>query len=113
MIHVYLDDFRPAPKGFTLALNADECILLLEQCEVDVLSLDYDLGWGRKTGYDIAAWIVRNNKFPREIYLHSSNPSARLRMYELLDLAKPDGVIVKNIPVPQERLDEISRTIHT
>lgn len=113
MIHVYLDDFRPAPKGFTLALNADECMLLLEQCEVDVLSLDYDLGWGRKTGYDIAVWMVENKKFPREIYLHSSNLSARLRMYELLDLAKPDGVILKNIAVPQERLDEIARAANT
>ena len=45
MIHVYLDDLRPCPQGFTLAKDVKECISLLQECEVDILSLDHDLGW--------------------------------------------------------------------
>jgi hypothetical protein len=109
LIHIYLDDFRPPPKGFMHAKSADECILLLDNYEVEILSLDYDLGWGQKTGYDVARWIAQHNKFPREIYLHSSSPSARVRMYELLDRAKPADVVVQNAQVPDARLIEINK----
>ena len=47
MIHVYLDDLRPCPQGFALAKDAKECISLLQEFEVDILSLDHDLGWSR------------------------------------------------------------------
>jgi hypothetical protein len=108
MIHVYLDDYRHCPTGFMLASNAEECILHLKESEVDVLSLDYDLGWGNKTGIDVAVWIVQNQKYPREIFLHSSSAPARLRMYDLFYQAKPAHVSLQNAPVPQERLDQIA-----
>lgn len=110
MVHIYLDDFRPSPKGFMLAKSADECMQLLGSYEVQILSLDYDLGWGQRTGYDVAQWIAQHNKFPREIYLHSSSPSARVRMYELLYMAKPADVFVQNAQVPEARLIEIANS---
>lgn len=47
MIHLFLDDYRRCPQGFTLARNAEECLLMLKECEVGILSLDFDLGPGK------------------------------------------------------------------
>ncbi|MNI55653.1 hypothetical protein D3C73_1106150 [compost metagenome] len=76
---------------------------------MDVISLDHDLGWGNPTGYDVVLWIIEHHKYPKEIYLHSSSPSARVRMYEQLLLTKPAEVLVSNMPVPEERLQQIAR----
>jgi hypothetical protein len=67
MIHVFLDDYRPCPPGFVAAKSAEECILLLEAEEVDILSLDYDLGWGNPTGLDVVRYIADNGRYPRHL----------------------------------------------
>lgn len=109
MIHVYLDDMRPCPKGFTLAKNAEECIMLLEECEVGILSLDHDLGWGSKqTGMDVAHWIVQHRKFPRHIYIHTSSLSAGAKMYQILYMAKPESAQVHPSKIPEELLARIA-----
>jgi hypothetical protein len=113
MIHVYLDDLRPCPKGFTLAHNVEECILLLQDCEVDVLSLDHDLGWNQQNGYEVAAWMVQQKRFAKEIYLHSSSLPARKRMYEMLYFAKPVEVQLYETPVPELRLFQIAKETYT
>src|SRR5690625_2592819 len=107
MIHVYLDDYRPCPTGFVVARNASECLLLLEECKVDILSLDHDLGWEEPDGTELAKQMVKKQLFARRIYLHSSDPLARKRMYELLYVGKPDHVTLFMHPVPYELLEEI------
>ncbi|EGL17807.1 hypothetical protein HMPREF9413_4395 [Paenibacillus sp. HGF7] len=44
MINVYVDDLRDCPIGFVVARTFQEAIHLLETHEVDILSLDHDLG---------------------------------------------------------------------
>ncbi|MCR8641585.1 cell division protein FtsJ [Paenibacillus sp. N1-5-1-14] len=109
MIHVYLDDARRCPQGFVLARNVTECILLLDSSEVDILSLDYDLGWDQPSGGEVARWIVSAGKFPREIYLHTSSNIGRIKMYEMLYAAKPEGVKVHNGPMPDELIVQIAQ----
>lgn len=109
MIHVYMDDFRRCPQGFTLARTIDECLELLRLTEVDILSLDYDMGPGEPTGTDMAAAIVREKLYPREIYLHTSSIYGKKSMYEILYPHLPEHVRLHNGPVPFERLDEIAR----
>lgn len=59
MLRVWLDDERPLPSNFDVHVKtADEAIALLKQGNVDVISLDYDLGTAQKTGYDVACWIA-------------------------------------------------------
>lgn len=108
-IHVYLDDTRRCPPGFVLAKNAEECILLLKEYEVDILSLDYDLGWGEATGLDVAKFLAAAaNKaevsYPREIYLHSSSAIGRLSMFQVLYPHKPPHGILRNGAMPEETL---------
>ncbi|MGG6311051.1 cyclic-phosphate processing receiver domain-containing protein [Paenibacillus macerans] len=109
MIHVYMDDFRRCPLGFTLARTVDECLELLRMTEVDILSLDYDMGPDEPTGTDVAAAMVREGLYPREIYLHTSSIYGKKSMYEILYPNLPEQVQLNNGPIPFERLDDIAR----
>lgn len=110
MIHVYLDDLRPCPKGFVLARSARECILLLEECEVDILSLDHDLGWDEPNGFEVVKHMVRHRLYPREIYLHTSNVLGKMNMFQHLYQYKPEHVKVHHYAIPRERLEQIAAT---
>ncbi len=82
---VYLDDERETPIGWTRVYWPDEAISLLESGQVDLISLDHDLGDDeRGTGYDVVLWIeeaVATRGFaPPAIKVHSANTSARRKM---------------------------------
>ncbi len=82
---VYLDDERETPIGWTRVYWPDEAISLLESGQVDLISLDHDLGDDeRGTGYDVVLWIeeaVATRGFaPPAIKVHSANTSARMKM---------------------------------
>ncbi|MDP4098625.1 cell division protein FtsJ [Paenibacillus sp. P96] len=106
-MNLYMDDYRRCPPGFTLARDAEECLLLLREYKVEILSLDYDLGPGEPTGLEVAAGMVRERLFPEQIYLHSSSLSGRRQMYEMLYDNLPEGVQLCNHPVPPELLSSI------
>ncbi|OXM87900.1 cyclic-phosphate processing receiver domain-containing protein [Paenibacillus rigui] len=108
-IHVFLDDLRACPLGFVWARNVEECILLLQECEVSVLSLDYDLGWGQPTGLEVARYIVASQRYPQELYLHTSSITGRWSMYQLLYPNKPDAAQLFNGPIPDEKLQYIAK----
>ena len=99
-MNIYLDDYRPCPSGFVLAKNVEECIALLEQAEVEILSLDYDLGWGQPTAIEVVHYIVENKRFPKTVYLHTSSPSGRMQMYQLLAKHAPTHVALHLGPMP-------------
>ncbi|GGF63748.1 hypothetical protein GCM10010912_06050 [Paenibacillus albidus] len=109
MINVYMDDYRAMPHGFTLARTTEECLLLLRDCEVRVLSLDYDMGAADYSGGEVARRIVLEGLYPREIYLHTSSPWGRKEMYETLYAAVPAGVVLHNGPMSSGKLQEIAR----
>lgn len=96
MINVYLDDYRPCPQGFVAAKTAEECILLLESEKVDIISLDFDLGWGQPTGLEVVEYMVGSGRYPRTIYIHTSSSSGRLQMHHLLARNAPQEVVIHN-----------------
>lgn len=83
---VWLDDERPAPPGWLAARWPGEVIALLESGQVEVVSLDHDLGDdARGAGHDVVIWIeeavARRGFRPPEIRIHTAaNPAAGLRM---------------------------------
>lgn len=84
-MRVYLDDERTPPEGWTLVRWPDEAIALLEQGDVEEISLDHDLGDDeRGTGYDVVLWIERavaqDGFIPPIMRVHSANSSARVKM---------------------------------
>jgi len=82
---VHLDDLRSAPKGWIRVYWPEEAIELLMSNNVEVISLDHDLGDDRQgTGYDVVLWIeeavATNSFYPPEIRVHSANSAARMKM---------------------------------
>ena len=112
MIHVFLDDIRRCPEGFVYARSAEECLMLLEEEEVDLLSLDHDLGINQPNGTQLVKQMVLRGLYPREIYLHTSSLSGQRTMYELFYQNKPDHVILHNGPMPQSVLTRIREAAH-
>jgi len=108
MIHVYLDDYRRCPEGFVLARNAEECKLLIESEAIDILSLDYDLGWGQPTGDEVVRYMIQSGKYPNRIYLHTSSAAGRISMYHALSSSIPSYSQLFGGPMPQKLLDEIA-----
>lgn len=106
MIHIYLDDVRPCPKGFVAARSAEECIVLLKECDVDILSLDFDLGWHAPNGSEVARWIAASGRFPRRLYFHTSSAAGREQMVRLLLPVVPADVAIHAGPMPDAVLRE-------
>ena len=83
---VFLDDERATPNGWYRAYEAHQAIAMLECGLVTHISLDHDLGEGEGigNGYDVVLWIeemvVCGDFIPPHILIHTSNPSARLKM---------------------------------
>jgi hypothetical protein len=84
-MRVFLDDERETPEGWVRVYWPSEAIALLENGDVEELSLDHDLGNDEKgTGYDVILWVeeavaLRGFK-PPKIIVHSANSSAREKM---------------------------------
>ncbi|MGF7047509.1 hypothetical protein J2T13_002014 [Paenibacillus sp. DS2015] len=109
MIHLYLDDCRRCPAGFSLARSGEECLMMLRECKVDILSLDYELGFeSNMCGRDVVNAIIREQLYPKEIYLHTSSLFGKQEMYQLLYEHKPSEVILHNGPMSTELLQKIA-----
>lgn len=100
MMKVFLDDKRPAPKGYLLVTSAKKCIKVLKEEKITVLSLDYNLGRKKSTGYIVVKYMVHKKLYPKKIIIHSNSQRGRLKMYQLLTRYKPENVPVYIRPLP-------------
>lgn len=96
-INIYLDDERVTPKGFVRTYTVEETIKMIEENEVDILSLDNDLGFiGQpdKEGFQVIRWLEdRHNPNnpdhlpmskcppPEKIVPHTGNYERKMDMY--------------------------------
>jgi hypothetical protein len=104
MINLYVDDLRDCPEGFVVARTYEEAINLVENNEIEILTLDHDLGEdanGKElpNGYDFVKWFCENGKRANKIYLHTDNPVGRNNMYETLLAAQRRGFIDEDIEI--------------
>jgi hypothetical protein len=112
-IFLWLDDIRPAPRGFTHVTTIQEARVLLETGRVAFASLDHDLGacdecaegmtpdeWLEKhdyesmpncshfgTGYDLVRWMAETGHWPTVYWptVHSANAAGRRRMEQAIE----------------------------
>ncbi|WP_256757474.1 cyclic-phosphate processing receiver domain-containing protein [Cohnella sp. WQ 127256] len=105
MINVFLDDVRPCPSGFVVARSAEECLLLLSVSEVNILSLDFELGLGEPNGLAVVQGIIVSGKYPKEVFVHSSSMLGRAQMVQALRGANPPGVKIHDGPMPSHVLE--------
>lgn len=90
---LYVDDIRnPISNSWNVARNYREAITLIENNNIQFLSLDHDLG-ERKTGYDIAKFIVEKGIEIKQINIHSANPVGRDNIIQLIKHYFPNTVV--------------------
>lgn len=65
-----------------------------------MVSLDYNLGSRKPTGYQVAKYMVEKKVFPGKIIIHSNSRRGRLKMYRLLNRHKPAHVPLYIRPLP-------------
>lgn len=103
-INLYLDDLRDCPEGFVIARTVDEAKYYLDNFQVEVLSLDHDLGVDEQgnllpTGYDLVKYICEKGLRAEKIYIHTDNSVGRENMYNTLLGAQRRGFIDKDIEI--------------
>lgn len=88
---LWLDDIRPAPEGWDWHLSAETMIddirwLINHGAEIEMISLDNDLGELQMEGYKVLDWL-ESLLIPVEfgIHIHSANPVARERMRAIIE----------------------------
>jgi len=106
VINVYLDDVRPCPRGFVAARSAEECLLLFAAEEVDVLSLDFELGLGMPNGLSVVQALIATGRFPKRVYVHSSSMMGRAQMVRAFRDAAPAGLAIHDGPMSDDVLRE-------
>jgi hypothetical protein len=93
-MNLWLDDLREMPQGYDIHVKtAAEAIRLLGTGDVELISLDHDLGPPEAgTGYDVAKYILEGaytGKLKRlEVRLHTANPVGRANMASALQRAE-------------------------
>lgn len=103
-MNIYLDDLRDCPEGFTIARTMNDAIKLIEENDVEILSLDHDLGEDANgellpNGYDFVKYFCANGLNVGKIYIHTDNGVGRANMYETLLAAQRRGFIDKDIEI--------------
>ncbi|WP_391115981.1 cyclic-phosphate processing receiver domain-containing protein [Psychrobacillus sp. L3] len=103
-INLYVDDLRDCPDGFELARTFNEAISFFDNFEIDILSLDHDLGEDTDgtllpTGYDFVKWFCEQGLKVNKVYLHTDNPVGRENMYQTLLGARKRGFIDSDIKI--------------
>ena len=117
---VWLDDLRVAPQGWVWAKTVSEAQNLLQNGNVEEMSLDHDLGaypcdrhcWAENgllcdrdcgcachrkypDGSDLVRWMIQENLWPQKtVAVHSSNPVGRRTMLDLLRSHAPDTLTI-------------------
>jgi len=92
-MRIWLDDTRPMPDGFDLAVDNEFLLeVLISNGKVSHLSLDNDLGIGNGSGYGVACFIEKlaaNGMLnPISWEIHTSNPAARKQIEQALHNAE-------------------------
>lgn len=104
ILNLYVDDLRDCPNGYSVARTMEEAISILENSEVNILSLDHDLGEDDNgkllpTGYDLVKYFCEYGLRVNKIYLHTDNPVGRENMYQTLKGAQRRGFIDSDIEI--------------
>jgi hypothetical protein len=118
---VWLDDSRKPPFGYDLwAKTTPDAIRMLEEYDVEHISLDHDLfeehytdsfaaatmeepppldrsKYKELTGYAVLEWMEENNRWVADISVHTLSPRGSHDMLTKLRLAAPDHVEFRRV----------------
>lgn len=96
-VDLWVDDLRPAPRGWYWATDIEDAWEILATCVVRRLSLDHDMGAGARGDgvdlvrrmvdaqelFDVSFWPAKRPEF------HTANPVGRANMEALVNRYGP------------------------
>lgn len=92
---LWVDDLRPAPdESWTWVVTAPEAVRALRSGQVEVMSLDHDLGDDGDTRM-IIYWLIHEwgtegrNWWPAEVRVHSMNNVGRAWLLGMIERYQP------------------------
>jgi hypothetical protein len=98
-ISVFLDDIRKPPEGYILAETIDECLFLLQNFDIDHLSLDHDLTSHVRNGTMLVNIMIQKQLYANRITIHSANSFSGKAMFKCLKQAQKDSLMPQNINI--------------
>jgi len=98
-LKLFVDDTRPVPYGFILANSADEAISLCEQQRFEQISLDFNLGFRKKSGLDFMKEFIEKGLYVSHINIHSDDLIGVRYIIEEINQAIFEGKLNKEIMI--------------
>ena len=95
-MYYFIDDIRPNPNPdkYNKFKSVEEAIKMMSLLKPIYISTDYDLGNGKMDGLDLLKWIHENNKYPKELNIHSNHPTGVKEMLKYIEENFPEDIIV-------------------
>lgn len=65
-MNVYMDDQRSCPFGYVPATTVECALQMVRNYDVNILSLDFNMGWRQSNGFDFIDAFVKSNYMLRK-----------------------------------------------
>ncbi|PEX89212.1 cyclic-phosphate processing receiver domain-containing protein [Bacillus cereus] len=98
-MNVYMDDQRSCPFGYILATTVESAIQIVRDCEVTILSLDFNMGWRQSNGLDFVDAFCEEGLYVKEIHFHTNDVIGMHKMRQRIERGKEQGEIEAHIIV--------------
>ena len=92
-MNVYMDDQRSCPYGYVLATTVESALQIVRDNEVNIISLDYNMGWRQKSGLDFVEAFCNESLYVNEIHLHTNDVIGMHQMKKSIERGKKNGEI--------------------
>ncbi|MGZ7148478.1 cyclic-phosphate processing receiver domain-containing protein [Bacillus sp. BC08] len=98
-MNVYMDDQRSCPYGYVLATTVESALQIVRDNEVNIISLDYNMGWRQKSGLDFVEVFCEEGLYVNEIHLHTNDVIGMHQMRKRIERGKEQEEIEASMTV--------------
>ncbi|EJS52709.1 hypothetical protein CN445_04230 [Bacillus cereus] len=92
-MNVYMDDQRSCPYGYVLATTVESALQFVRSNKVNILSLDFNMGWRQKNGAEFVEAFCTEGLYVNEIHLHTNDVIGMHQMKQRIERGKEEGEI--------------------
>ncbi|WP_439875441.1 cyclic-phosphate processing receiver domain-containing protein [Bacillus mycoides] len=92
-MNVYMDDQRSCSYGYVLATTVESALRMVRDNEINIISLDFNMGWRKKSGLDFVEAFCREGLYANEIHLHTNDVIGMHQMKQRIERGKEEGEI--------------------
>ena len=98
-MNVYMDDQRSCPFGYVPATTVECALQMVRDYDVNILSLDFNMGWGAKNGLDFVEAFCTEGLYVNEIRFHTNDVIGMYKMKQRMDKGKEEGEITPHLVI--------------